>query len=416
MRVTGKAMIVAALLTAGCSAFHAAPLPGAQSAQSGAWPKVLQGGSGGQWIMFTPPGGGLPTGIAQGADDSVWFAELGFNGGQKSALVRVNNRGTFSRSIMLPDSAPAELVAGADGKFYLSDVFEPEIVVVDPRGGVVTLAIDRQAISLTRGPDGNVWFADGDDVGYVTPDGVVKSYPLSPIAFSEGITTGPDANIWFTDGRSDSVWMLQPATGAMTRYPLGPNDLACILPEDIVAAGDGYLYFTCLAGSIGKIDLHGHVIRFVSVPERLRGHMIPGPKPLQRPFFTTAHGIHHIFSDGTIAGNENPAVSPILIATMLDGNIWFSAQGNEIGVLVRQVMTVSPASLELSNVGVTAPISVSEVYYHGTYWASTSNASVATPGPVADGMVTVTAVGSGSCTITVHDGIGNSVDVAVTVL
>jgi len=65
-------------------------------------------------------------------------------------------------------------------------------------------------VSLTYGPDGNIWFADAgaQAVGKITPIGVVTEY--SALIATENlpgtartITTGPDGNLWFTEYRSN---------------------------------------------------------------------------------------------------------------------------------------------------------------------------------------------------------------------
>lgn len=60
--------------------------------------------------------------------------------------------------------------------------------------------------SITAGPDGNMWFAEGNtlgsghQIGRITPAGVVSEWAL-PGTFSQptAITPGPDGRIWFNE-------------------------------------------------------------------------------------------------------------------------------------------------------------------------------------------------------------------------
>jgi virginiamycin B lyase len=53
---------------------------------------------------------------------------------------------------------------------------------------------------ITAGPDGNLWFAEADHIGRITPAGSITAFPLPTQGSSpEGITAGPDGNLWFTE-------------------------------------------------------------------------------------------------------------------------------------------------------------------------------------------------------------------------
>jgi hypothetical protein len=66
---------------------------------------------------------------------------------------------------------------------------------------------------VTRGPDGNPWFAEIHAVGRITPDGQITEFRqgLSPAGEPVEITAGPDGNIWFAEGVTDR-------TGRITEF------------------------------------------------------------------------------------------------------------------------------------------------------------------------------------------------------
>ena len=56
-------------------------------------------------------------------------------------------------------------------------------------------------VSIVQGGDGTMWFTDdNNEIGKVTPDGMITEVPLtlSGAPHPIGITPGPDNNIWFT--------------------------------------------------------------------------------------------------------------------------------------------------------------------------------------------------------------------------
>ena len=65
----------------------------------------------------------------------------------------------------------------------------------------LTPTAGSQPFGITRGPDGNVWFAEGlaEKIGRITPAGVVTEFALPPGTQPVQITAGPDGNLWFTE-------------------------------------------------------------------------------------------------------------------------------------------------------------------------------------------------------------------------
>src|SRR5262245_34540933 len=79
---------------------------------------------------------------------------------------------------------------------------------------------------ITRGPDGNLWFAESiaDRIGRITPAGVVTQFSLPFLSQPAEITAGPDGNLWFTETGSSRIGRITPA-GVITALAAGitPN-------------------------------------------------------------------------------------------------------------------------------------------------------------------------------------------------
>jgi streptogramin lyase len=52
---------------------------------------------------------------------------------------------------------------------------------------------------IVIGPDKNLWFADGSNIGRVTPKGVVTLFPISYNTDAEEIIVGPDSDLWYSN-------------------------------------------------------------------------------------------------------------------------------------------------------------------------------------------------------------------------
>src|SRR5689334_21573138 len=71
-----------------------------------------------------------------------------------------------------------------------------------------------QAIEgITLGPDGNLWFTEGDPnnkIGRMTPAGDVTEFPLSAGTNPLLINPGPDGNLWFTENTANKIGRITP--------------------------------------------------------------------------------------------------------------------------------------------------------------------------------------------------------------
>jgi len=62
------------------------------------------------------------------------------------------------------------------------------------------------------GPDGNLWFTEyaSDQIGRMTPAGVVTEFPLPAGSAPYGIVVGPDGNLWFAETGSNKIGRMTP--------------------------------------------------------------------------------------------------------------------------------------------------------------------------------------------------------------
>jgi streptogramin lyase len=92
--------------------------------------------------------------------------------------------------------------------------------------------------SVTRGPDGRVWFTFLHGIGAVEPDGRVTLHRLPGID-PASITAGPDGALWMTDSEKDLV-VRRDMAGRLTTFRGLSSDAS---PGQITAGPDGNLWF-----------------------------------------------------------------------------------------------------------------------------------------------------------------------------
>jgi streptogramin lyase len=236
-------------------------------------------------VYDTPDSGSSPDGITQTSDGTAWYTEQNQNkiisiapGGQQTGYQVPGQPDDLRDLIVGPDGRlwftlansgaigamttsgqvsiypvpniygyPLNLVTGPDGRIWFTEGQGDAIGAITTSGHVTEYPVPGNGVApwgLTVGPDGRLWAAEmtGGDLVAMTTAGVVTQYPLpatdgSPI----GVTTGPDGRIWFTETGIDQISALDPATGAVTDYPL-PGGYAGIGPKYLAMATDGSIW------------------------------------------------------------------------------------------------------------------------------------------------------------------------------
>jgi hypothetical protein len=150
---------------------------------------------------------------------------------------------------------------------------------IDAAGTVTAYATGQSSYDIATGPDNALWFTTGSRlVGRLDPaTGAVTTYPLpADTGPGEntlgGIVAGPDGNVWFTEPGKGKIGRIVPGTGAVSEFAVRT---AGSRPQDITAGPDGNLWFTEKAASnIGRITPAGAVTEYplpgtLSAPMRI---------------------------------------------------------------------------------------------------------------------------------------------------
>jgi streptogramin lyase len=265
--------------------------------------------------------------------------------------------------VTLPASATTNIITGPDGNLWAgvrSNSAPSAIDRISMNGSVTSFPLpgdggESDIVSLTDGPDGNIWF-DGNIVtggtvdqviiGNITPAGVVTEFPAIPVGpVSAGaafpITSGPSDDLWFGYNLNYLVLYAQnligqvTTAGAITFFPISAlSETAPNGVSSLTAAADGDLYFTEQGiGNhlvFGRMSPAGAVTKFRvgdlfggSVANGLGGDLILTAQ--------NAQGQNEVFrmsTDGIIKRYDIPETSSGAFATYLgagDGSLWFAS-------------------------------------------------------------------------------------------
>ena len=184
--------------------------------------------------------------------------------------------------------------------------------------------------AITTGSDGNLWFTENQagQIGMINPTTHAVTEFTIPTASSGpmGIVAGPDGNLWFTEANANQIGMIDLTTHTISEFAL---PTASSQPSEITAGPDGNLWFTELAaGKIASINPATHTVT----------ESLSCPPPVRRPACCG--------SDGNSCRGEQQQQDRLNgirdshggrsahgVTAGPDGNIWFTENGVNIGVI-----------------------------------------------------------------------------------
>jgi streptogramin lyase len=205
-------------------------------------------------------------GIAAEPDGNIWFTE---GNGQKVARITPQGVITEFRPVPAHGAGYAGITTGPhnDIWFIIPSYFNLASLVVEMTTSGKLVSKHEILFSngdVVHGPDGNLWVDLNDDtgVGRMMPDGTFTHFAATTQAVS--ITVGPDNNIWFTEVAGDPTSGLigrVDQAGVVTEFK--PQvDLAD--PTGIIGEPNGSLYFhDPVHKSMGRVDATTGMIKRV---------------------------------------------------------------------------------------------------------------------------------------------------------
>jgi virginiamycin B lyase len=189
----------------------------------------------GTWQMFAITG--YPQGIVRAKNGDFWVAD----GDMTYSLSRITPQGKVT--VFQIGYTPLEMTQDRSGNFWLTTAVNlNQVIRVTPNLKVTSYALgDDTDGGIILGQDGNIWFAENNHIGRLTPAGKLTEYPTPQTQGETGLAWAPDGLIWFCaanpTGRGWVLTSFDPKTGAVKAFK------AYTTAGAIVATADGSLWY-----------------------------------------------------------------------------------------------------------------------------------------------------------------------------
>jgi virginiamycin B lyase len=283
---------------------------------------------------------GTPSGLALGPRGLLWTADA-----QNGALTSFDpSTGSYASYVVDPtQSGPTSLAFDARGLLWFADrstigSFDTSThaLVTYSKG----LLSDARVLSIVAGPAGTMWFYDEESnnvptfVGgptafgtIATATGAIHEYPTPdaavPAVAFESMTLGPDGALWYADGSDGAIGRVTTA-GSYSRVRVAETDSPNFAPDVVLAAPDGNIWFAgdnagLAQAFIGTVNPATHAVaeypagtgaaQFDALVAGSGGDLWFAAQPAQGTFFSSQAEIG-IVNTATHANYAYPAILP----------------------------------------------------------------------------------------------------------
>jgi virginiamycin B lyase len=121
-------------------------------------------------------------------------------------------------------SVPFDITLGPDGAMWFTDGNVPGVGRIDSHGAVIEytkgLVPGALPYSIVSGPDGDLWFSDATgSIGNITPEGKIREYSVQNVTNGGkplGVAAAPDGTIWAMVAGPPSLLVRMTAAGKIS--------------------------------------------------------------------------------------------------------------------------------------------------------------------------------------------------------
>ena len=281
--------------------------------------------------LSIPKPGGTPYALIAAGDGTVWFTEAECTSG----IGTYSAPGAWQHWSITGDckSQPLAITRGSDGNIWFADVWS-SYGRVSPTGQITrfSMPVSSYPSGITTGPDGNLWLAAASPqsrpfIAKIGIDGQeLAEYALPNGEQPRGIVTGPDAAIWFTENAGIGRLTV---SGKLSEFPL-PAGNGSGMPYQIAVGPDRNLWFIEYIpegeGRVGRLTPSGKLTEFATPGIRGLQWITAGPDHALWFTGSQSNNIGRIDLSGAVTSYPVPSLrsQPVGITTGPDRNIWFA--------------------------------------------------------------------------------------------
>jgi virginiamycin B lyase len=211
-------------------------------------------------LPSTAPEKKLPApgyGLTAGPKDSVWICLV--NG----KIARYSMQGTLNvyQATMSFKEEGCSILEGPDGNVWFTDYSDDRIGKITPAGHVTFFQLGSEAspFSMALGSDGALWFTEYfvGKIGRLTTGGQLTTFGASQTPLY--IVSGPDGNLWYDDGDGNIYKMTTSGKSRRVRhvYELG----------NLWAAYNNLWLYTASGAQLEEMSTTGKILRKYAVPQ-----------------------------------------------------------------------------------------------------------------------------------------------------
>ena len=211
------------------------------------------------------------TSLVQAPNGLFWTAD----GGSGSIVSFDPSSGTYTSNIVdTSGTGPQSLAVDANGKIWFTD--DTKIGSFDPTTQSVSmfttgLSATPRVISIIAGAPGTMWFYDEETnlaparfgkpsaFGKIsTATGTITEFPsptnASPVVAGESMTIGPDGALWFADGSNHAIGRVD-SSGNYSSVAINSTTSPNLEPHLVVTGPDGKVWFGASNYGLGQSEL-----------------------------------------------------------------------------------------------------------------------------------------------------------------
>lgn len=277
------------------------------------------------------PTGTYPSSITAGPDGAMWFGTyplIGYAPPTHLGVWRISTKGR--KHYFAFENGVYDVAAGADGRVWFTNPYQYgsfDVGAITHDGVITTYpqASDGSPESIAPDASGHLWytsFGGSLDIVEIDTSGNTVATFKAKDGFADKVAYGPNGAIWFNAIGTPVVVGRITRKGRQIDAPIGgPN----YIPGQMALGPDGRMW-VCSGDSLAAVDRKLHVTLYTLTSGGTFAGVTAGPDGNMWAAESQYGHIVRVTTSGTITEYSTPTYNmlPTAIAAGPDGNLWFA--------------------------------------------------------------------------------------------